>query len=387
MAGDVENILFLIVKSVLCNSHMEEKDKIRVTENSLAEVVKLAQKHDVAPIVALGILNNGFVDEKIKERFQQIAFSAAYRYEKLNYELIKICEALEKAGIPFIPLKGSVLRDYYPEPWLRTSCDIDVLVSAKNLDKAVAFLVDNLNYTKGKRGSHDVSLFSPRGICLELHFILVEKMCANAAETILKDIWDFVKCKNGYKYWYEMPDDMFYFYHIAHMAKHIKVGGCGIRPFIDLFILDNMENVDVKKRDVLLAEGGLLKFANTARQLSRTWIDEEDLNPVTQKLEEYIMNGGVFGSLENSVKVQRVKKGGKFRFFMSRAIIPKEKLEKIYPILKKHRWLLPIMHIVRWGKISIRGISNRTKEELKNNWGISSEQAKEMKIFLEEIGL
>ena len=35
---------------------------------------------------------------------------------------------IKKVQIPFLPLKGSVIRQYYPEPWMRTSCDIDILV-------------------------------------------------------------------------------------------------------------------------------------------------------------------------------------------------------------------------------------------------------------------
>lgn len=46
---------------------------------------------------------------------------AIYRYEKINYELNRLRSALNEAQIPFIPLEGSVLRQYYPEPWMRTS--------------------------------------------------------------------------------------------------------------------------------------------------------------------------------------------------------------------------------------------------------------------------
>ena len=35
--------------------------------------------------------------------------------------LLRGCAVLEEAKIPYIPLKGTVLRDYYPEAWMRTS--------------------------------------------------------------------------------------------------------------------------------------------------------------------------------------------------------------------------------------------------------------------------
>ena len=55
-----------------------------------------------------------------------------------------------------------------------------------------------------------------------------------------------------------------YFYHIAHMAKHLQQGGCGIRTFIDLWILDNLPTIDTLKRNDLLKSGGLLQFSQSA---------------------------------------------------------------------------------------------------------------------------
>ncbi|MBO4954226.1 MAG: nucleotidyltransferase family protein, partial [Clostridia bacterium] len=36
--------------------------------------------------------------------------------------------------IDFMPLKGAVIRQYYPEPWMRTSCDIDIHVKKDRLE-------------------------------------------------------------------------------------------------------------------------------------------------------------------------------------------------------------------------------------------------------------
>lgn len=78
---------------------------------------------------------NDLQDEDIKQHLQQIVFRVVYCYKRMNYEYEQVCDALEKAEIPFIPLKGVVIREYYPEPWMRTSCDIDILVREKNLKK------------------------------------------------------------------------------------------------------------------------------------------------------------------------------------------------------------------------------------------------------------
>ena len=58
-----------------------------------------------------------------------------------------------------------------------------------------------------------------------------------AINAILDMVW---VCSSPFKespYCFQMSNDMFVFYHIAHMAKHFIAGGCGIRSFIDLYLL------------------------------------------------------------------------------------------------------------------------------------------------------
>ena len=118
---------------------------------------------------------------------------AVYRLEKLNYELTKLCGALEQAEIPFIPLKCSVLRQYYPEPWMRTSCDIDVLVHEENLKRTISYLTEHLGYSYESQSSHDVSLFSKNRNHIELHYDILGDNVIDSVETVLKTIWDVVE--------------------------------------------------------------------------------------------------------------------------------------------------------------------------------------------------
>lgn len=387
MKETTTDILFSIIRSIFHDNPMSDYDKQLLTDELITEVIKLASKHDVSHLVALGLLNNGLVDDETKTQLQQITFRAVYRYEKLNYELEQVCEVLEKAEIPFVPLKGSVIRKYYPEPWMRTSCDIDILVHERNLRSAISCLVEHLKYTEHEQNSHDVSLFSSSGVHLELHYDLVEEGWANSANSILQNVWNHVAPKNDYQYWCEMSDEMFYFYHIAHMAKHLQQGGCGIRTFIDLWILDNLPTVDTLNRNGLLKLAGLLQFSQTASRLSAVWFDNVPSDSVCKKMQSYILSGGVYGTNENRIKVQQQKKGGKIQYALSKIVIPYDTIKFHYPILQKHRWLIPFMQVRRWFKLIFCGHAKRSMRELSYNSNISQSQADEMKIFLEEIGL
>lgn len=162
---------------------------------------------------------------------------AVYRCETQGSDLAQLDALLTHGQIPFLPLKGSVLRQYYPQPWMRTSCDIDVLVHPADLDRAVALLCEN-GFTIGEKSTHDVALTAPAGSHIELHYDLIEDGMVNDAAAVLRRVWDTAVPHGDSTLRYDMPDDLFYFYHMAHMAKHfVSTGGCGIRPLLDVWVL------------------------------------------------------------------------------------------------------------------------------------------------------
>lgn len=386
MKQETNQILFALLRSVIRGNQLQDQEKELLTDEILSELIAISKKHDVAHLIALCLDKNSVSFKGNKDLAGEI-IKAVYRYEQINYELGELCKALEKAKIDFMPLKGSVIRKYYPEAWMRTSCDIDVLVHEADAEKAAELFVNNYGYTRIGKGSHDVSLFSPNEIHIELHYDLVEDGLANAASTVLGYVWDTAVVRDGFAYCYEMPDEMFYFYHVAHMAKHFEEGGCGIRPFIDLWILDNIEGVDHSKRDELLKQGNLLKFAGVSRLLSKIWLDVTEHNDITKQMENYILRGGVYGTTENYVIIQQQKKGGRLRYALSKIFVPYDVIKFHYPVLQKHRWLTPIMEVRRWFKLIFCGHAKRTARELKYNSNISRAEAENVQAFLKNIGL
>ena len=144
----------------------------------LEKLYRLSKAHDLAHLVGDALIRHDLIrDEEIRAKFQKQTILALFRYEKINHELCRLRAVLNAARIPFIPLKGSVLRQYYPEPWMRTSCDIDILVKKEDLDRAVALLVEEAAYRQQSKNSHDVGLFSESGVHLELHYGLIEENC------------------------------------------------------------------------------------------------------------------------------------------------------------------------------------------------------------------
>lgn len=384
MDQGTNQILFSLLRSAISGEPISERERGQWSEKQIQEIVSLARKHDLLHLVAFALQKNSLI-AKDHELRREI-FMAAFRYEQLDHVFRKICKALEEAKIPFMPLKGSVIRKYYPEPWMRTSCDIDVLVREEDVERASDFLVERCGYIRGTKGSHDVSLFLDNKH-VELHYDLVEEGLAAASAEVLRSVWDVATLRQGCEYWYEMPDETFYFYHVAHMAKHFENGGCGVRPFIDLWILDHLDTADRAKRDALLEKGGLLKFAEACRKLSRVWLGGEAADPVCERVQAYLLYGGVYGTTKNRIAVGQQKRGGAFRFALSRIFLPYDVIKFYYPILQRHKWLLPAMQVRRWGKLVFRGHLKRSVKELQYNGSLDKKTSDSTAEMLRDVGL
>lgn len=382
----------------------KERENVVLPEVSvrfLTELYKLAKAHDVAHLVGdalnkCGAFNNlpDTTEEneratisKIKAKFDEQVFTAVYRYENINYELEQIKQAFNEAKIPFIPLKGSVIRKYYPEPWMRTSCDIDILVKEEDLDKAVKVLTEKKDFKQdGKRNFHDISLYSPAGIHLELHFNIKETV--EKLDAVLETAWEHAakkeNCENEYEY--KFSAEFFLFHLYAHSSYHFVSGGCGVRPFLDLYLLNKKIKYDREKLNALLEEAGIKKFAEEVEHLAETWFGELEYTNLTRRIEEYILNGGVYGTLENRVAVEQGKQG-KFGYALSRIWLPYKTLKFRYPSLEKHKWLLPFYEIRRWVAILFDGGVKRGSNELKVNANLSDEKKQAAKRLIDELGL
>ena len=384
---DTVAVLVALIRGVICGETISEQVKTACTPEMLERVYVLADKHDLAHLVGQALSKLDLPGSEPIQKCKQAAMIAFVRYVRLNREYMRISSTLEEAQIPFIPLKGSVLRDYYPEPWMRTSCDVDILVREEISDTAAQLLVDKLGYQYAEKTEHDISLFSPDGLHFELHFTVMEDTKVVGSQCVLDHFWDYAELCPGKAYHYQVPDELFYFYHIAHMAKHVEKGGCGMRTFLDLWILNHRMSYDQQKRDALLIQGGLHKFAVGAQALSEAWFSNMEMDESTKQFEEFILGGGVFGTLKNYISILQTKTGGKGKYTWSRIFVSREILQNYYPILEKHKWLTFAFQPVRWVHLLFKGNARRSTCELKTVAAFSKEEEKSIKQLFGYLGL
>ncbi len=317
---------------------------------------KFAAFHSVANIVGRALFEMELADKcENKDEFYIEQLKATMDYQRQRYELGRIHDAFEKEQICYVALKGAVIKEVYPEPEMRTSCDIDVLVKAEDLERASKVLEQNLGAKYMCRSAHDVSYITDSGVHIELHHTLCENNYIGS--NVLLKAWDYTIGEGCEK---QFTTEFFVYYHYAHMAKHLVDGGFGIRLVSDLYLINKKMEYDKQVLDKLLADGALKTFADVATELSMVWFENKAHTEATKMLEEYIFESGIFGTLEHGVAVRK-SSGGVASSLFKRLFIPKDRLVGEYPGLQDKPYLYPWYSLVRIAKSGFAKTSTEIK--------------------------
>lgn len=385
MKQSLKTVLFSLVLNQIEKKEIEQRVKNLIDEEMLNSLYALSKGHDLAHLVGNALEKNGLLkkSESLTGKFLKERDLAVFRCSQRIYDFSLICNVFEEAGIDFLPLKGVVISPLYPEPWMRTGCDIDVLVKESDLDFAINVLKNKAEFTtNGLKTVHDISLFSKLGTRLELHFTLT----GSKSESNLTNVWSNAILKEGYKHWYLLTGDIFYLYHIKHMADHFKEGGCGIKPFIDLWLLYKNTDIRTKSLNLIKAEG-FEKFESTIFNLVEAWFNGKELDETEKRVENYVVRGGTYGSISNRVALHQNKKGGKVKFLLYRVFMPYNELIVKYPRLKKCPLLFPFYTIKRWCNLLNRKTRKNSLNELKKTVEVNGQNKQEILKILKDLDI
>ena len=317
----------------------------------------------------------------LMQTLERAELTAVWRVRNIENEQGRVRKCLEEAGIPFILLKGAVMRSYYPAAWMRTSSDIDVLVPKGELARAIAVIEENLGYEISTTEPHDASLYSKSRVHLDMHTLFEGD---KEDESLLTAAWrDASEAGGAEKF---LTPEHFYFYHVAHMAEHVRNGGCGIRPFIDLYLLNAKLDLDRARVEALLTEYGLGRFEAMAVQLSESWMRGTE-SEALESFEEYILAGGVYGTIAQTVAAKRRDGQGKLGYLMHRIFMPYSELKERHPRLDGRPWLTPFFEIWRWCGLAVPSRFKRSRKELKNASFVDSDKVTAVKELFDTLGL
>lgn len=385
----VTDAMFELLRTVFSEERELSQDSAEILKANLFPIYEISKRNDMAHLIGYALEKHGLIspEDKVFAGFQKQQYLAMYRCEGMEYEIERMREIFEQNEIDFVLLKGSVIRELYPEGWMRTSGDIDILVRADEHARAKELLLRELSYTKGVEGDHDHSLNSEGGVHVELHFSLLEDDRANFSREILENVWQYARLIDGKKHEYELTEEMFYFYHISHLAKHVEYAGSGIRPFIDLWLINKNMQRDTEACRELLSGGSLEKFASLCDELSEYWMSGlGTLSETGKRFESFVLNCGIYGSEENRIAINRGERS-KFKYIWSRLFYPHSTLKNIYPILQKHKWLTPFYQMRRWLKLITGEKTVKVIKEIETLNAVTDDDISGIGDFMQELGL
>lgn len=119
-----------------------------------ARLLELVDRHRVAPLFLRGLaaVDGSRVPERLREAVRARARVNSARALRQTAELLTLVEALDRAGIPALPMKGVALAaQVYGDLSLRLVGDIDLLVGASRVPDAERILMERGYARSGPR--------------------------------------------------------------------------------------------------------------------------------------------------------------------------------------------------------------------------------------------
>ena len=377
-----EKILFNLISNEVLGNALP--DGFCLPEKDFESLYRLSKQHEIAHLVGNALLNNNLLPTgKVGNAFKDQIMFAVYIYEQQNARLKKVIDIFEREKIANIPLKGVEIRKLYKEPWMRNSCDIDILVREEDADRATKVLIDSGFKSNGKKGFHDIHL-SFGDVNLELHFNILENV--RQIDGVLSEVWDHTEKVT--EYCYRETPEYFVFHHIAHMAYHFIAGGCGIRPLLDLKILQINNFYDETKLMPLLEKSQLVTFYETIKQLVGVWFNGGEYTEILKSVEQYILTGGVYGTRDNrTLTGVALNRQNKKRYLFKLAFPAYNLMCGQYPVLRKHKWLLPFCYIGRLFRKTFGKDRKRVHKQIKSTFAYSDERIEQTNALLKSLNL
>ena len=319
----------------------------RIDNLDLPALFEVCQNHILTACTAYALESAGVKDND----FTQAKEKSIRKNILLDAERSRILKRLESERIWYMPLKGSLLKDWYPKLGMRQMSDNDILYDGSFRARIKDIMID-MGFTCEHFGVCNDDAYFKQPVCnFEMHNELFHVANIGRFHEYYENVKDkLIKDENN-EFGYHFTDEDYYIYIISHEYKHFALGGTGVRSLVDTYIylrkfgnsLDwNYIGDELEKLDIV-------DYERNNRELAMKVFTFKPLTPEEKKLLDYYVVSGTYGNEINMVnnKLQRDAGGSKFRYIFMRFFIPMNKIQAWYPFFYEHKWLIPVLWIYR----------------------------------------
>ncbi len=360
----------------LARVFFEYEEGLEISEKSeditWSWVYGMAKRHSVEALIfeALKERVKAEAPEELYSDWSRDTSIAGARHIAQKMEFENVSKAFSENEIPFLPLKGFLLKEFYKTPSLRQMTDIDIFVGCENLEK-IKELLEKLGYTYDFSVEVHDSFKKLPFVEIELHKILHLELRDYTMEKSLP--------KGENRFHRLMTDEDFIIFLLHHAKKHDETGGAGIRTLFDFYLIFKKKNYDEASLLKRMEKENLLDFYKNLSGLIGVWFFGEKITKELSDFEVYTVTGGTYGNLENAYLRKRKKTGG-IALFFERLFPPYSIMSQRYPVLKKCPILLPFFYPVRLVASICNGNAKKNVKAVKG----AAQKEKELKKFNKE---
>ncbi len=350
---NAEDMLYLTI----CAVKGKKPDNKRIEIMDLDGLFEVCQKNILTACTAYALESAGIYHHA----FTQAKEKAIRKNILMDAERKKILNRLEQEKIWYMPLKGAVLKDWYPKLGMRQMSDNDILFDSEYRMKVKNIMLDLGFICKDFNSGNDDAYFKPPVSNFEMH----SSLFASAHIGKLYEYYQNIKLKlikdedNQYGYHFRTED--FYLYLTAHEYKHFASGGVGVRSLVDAYIFMKKYESSLNW-DYLNTELKKLKiqdYEQKSRIIAKKIFNEQELSKEETAMLDYYLFSGSYGTQKNEIehKFNRLGNGSKAHYLFRRIFLPMEEIESYWNFFYRHKWLIPVLWVYR----PIKGLLTKRK--------------------------
>ncbi|MDO4891789.1 MAG: nucleotidyltransferase family protein [Eubacteriales bacterium] len=336
-----------LIYLVSCAANRITPDAKRCAEMDDASVFRLASLHMLAAAAACALekvmpLPQHWISAKGNSKRRLIIYQA---------ERARILRAFDERGIWYLPLKGILIKDMYPESSMREMSDNDILCDSEKMSE-VREVMESLGFSCVQYGNLKHDVYHKNPLCFEMHANLLNSVEYPEAYTYYKNIKERLIKDDSNLCGYHMTNEDFYIYCINHMYKHFSKAGTGLRSLLDIYIINKSigQTLDRGYISRELEYFGVRDFESKTRQLAEKVFSFQPLTDSDKAELALYTDSGTFGSVENLVVRSLKNEGSKHtkQRYIRRRVFPNEgHLKLYYPVVYRHRVLYPLLVVYR----------------------------------------
>ena len=350
-----------LIYLMACSLQGTKPEEALLANIDMEALLRLAKAHSVSAMVCMALEQTDefqHAAETTRLKWLDSKNKAVRKNVLLDAERASLEKEFAEHGIWYMPLKGSILKDWYPRYGMREMADNDILFDETKREQVnEIFLQRGYTVKSYARSNHDVYV-KPPIFNFEMHIALFSDSTYETLAAKYADVKERLLPDEGKKYRFHFTAEDFYVFVLAHAYKHYSHSGTGIRTLADIYVmnqkvgssmdwkyveheLNNMGIQTYEQRSRILAD----KIFGSGKSLAQLALTQEE-----QEMLDYYLGASTYGNAENRVvnRLHFLQEGKgtitgftRFRYCVERLFPSRKWCKDNYPVVYRFPLLLP----------------------------------------------